>query len=167
MSAKAHKEISLFLSRVESKCTPYISSTDRIGLEHTRERLEWRRFPLYSKKQSKIWSSIAFGWNTFLPAHTDDDFFWSATSVITDQQFQLNDEVHNFFCFPNHGVAVALRPGDILIFNPQVTHCVSSQKTSRDVICLSLYLKTAIVGKNDNSLQLTPKDIEFASLIKK
>jgi hypothetical protein len=31
---------------------------------------------------------------------------------------------------------------------------------SNDVFCLSLYLKTAIVGKNDNTLPLTDGEIK-------
>jgi hypothetical protein len=40
-------------------------------------------------------------------------------------------------------------------------HCLSSRTSAyetKDVFSLSMYLKTAIVGKNDNSLPLT--DIE-------
>jgi hypothetical protein len=57
-------------------------------------------------------------------------------------------------------VCVALRNYDILLFNPQKIHCVSSRKdpsnvNANDIYCVSFYSKTAIVGGNDNSLDLT------------
>jgi hypothetical protein len=70
-------------------------------------------------------------------------------------------KVSNYFTFPEQGVAVALRPGDMLLFNPLYHHCLSSRTTSYqndDVFCLSLYLKTAIVGKNDNALPITERE---------
>ena len=67
----------------------------------------------------------------------------------------MDADVSNYFTFAEQGIAVALRPGDMLIFNRLYHHCLSSRTSdfqSVDVFCLSLYLKTAVVGKNDNSL---------------
>jgi hypothetical protein len=53
----------------------------------------------------------------------------------------------------------------MLLFNPVYQHCVSSRTASyktSDIFSLSLYLKSAIVGKNDNSLRLT--EAEMSSL---
>ena len=66
--------------------------------------------------------------------------------------------VCNYFTFAEQGVAVALQPGDILLFNPVYEHCLSSRTSAyetKDVFSLSMYLKTAIVGMNDNNLALT------------
>ncbi len=47
---------------------------------------------------------------------------------------------------------VALRPGDFLLFNPQEPHSISSRCCAGDeVFCISSYLKTGVVGDNDNS----------------
>jgi hypothetical protein len=59
-------------------------------------------------------------------------------------------------------VAVGMRPGEMLLFNPLYQHCLSSWTSmyeSNDVFCLSLYLKTAIVRKNDNKLPLANGEI--------
>jgi hypothetical protein len=72
--------------------------------------------------------------------------------------YELNAKVCNYFMLAEQGVAVALRPGDILLFNPVYEHCLLSSTSAyemKDVLSLSMYLKTAIVGKNDNSLPLT------------
>ena len=52
---------------------------------------------------------------------------------------------------------MALRPGDIIIFNAQKLHAVSSSCRVKDeVFCVSIYLKNAPVGLNDSSIDLTP-----------
>ncbi len=53
---------------------------------------------------------------------------------------------------PRIGTAVALRPGDFLLFNPQEPHSISSCCKSGDkIFCISSYLKMGVVGLNDNS----------------
>jgi hypothetical protein len=103
-----------------------------------------------------------------LNTHTDEDFFYSVTTVPSAyglrediDRYQIDVEVCNYFTFPEQGIAVALRPGDILLFNPQYQHCISSRTSiyeTEDVFCVSLYLKSAVVGKND-SLPLTATDV--------
>jgi len=68
----------------------------------------------------------------------------------------LEDDVICYFCFPTLGVAVPLRPGDYFMFNALIPHCISSRCRLEDnVMCASVYLKTAVVGMNNNKLQLT------------
>jgi hypothetical protein len=68
----------------------------------------------------------------------------------------MDAEVCYYFIFTEQGISVALRPGDMMIFNP-LYHRLLSQ-TARyendDVFCLSLYLKTAVVGLKNNSLPM-------------
>ena len=102
-------------------------------------------------------------------SHTDEDFFYSLTTTASAHglkhdidRYKVDAEVCNYFTFAEQGVAIALRPGDMLIFNPLYQHCLSSRTSfykNKDVFCLSLYLKTLIVGKNDNSLPLMKRDI--------
>jgi hypothetical protein len=40
--------------------------------------------------------------------------------------YEVDDEVVVYFCFPTLGVAVPLRPGDFLMFNALIPHCISS-----------------------------------------
>ena len=52
-----------------------------------------------------------------------------------DRQYQVNvymkykhdDEIVQYFCFPEYRFCVALRPGDWLFFNPAVHHCLSQK----------------------------------------
>ncbi len=57
-----------------------------------------------------------------------------------------------FFAFPQIGIAVPLQPGDTLMFNPQEPHCISLRCSKDDnIYCISSYLKTQVVGLNDNN----------------
>jgi hypothetical protein len=73
-------------------------------------------------------------------------------------RYSMDAEICNYFEFPEQGIAVALRLGDMLLFNLLYQHCLSSRTSfyeNKDVFSLSLYLKSAVVGKNDNTLPLT------------
>ena len=101
--------------------------------------------------------TVRFHMDNSMSSHTDNDFFLSVTSVIEKEietkctTLKMDAPVCNYFCFPEHGVCIALRSGDALLFNPLVYHCISSRCNSKvDRFCLSMYLKTAIVGGNDN-----------------
>jgi hypothetical protein len=60
-----------------------------------------------------------------------------------------------YFAFPRIGMAVALRSGDFLLFNPLEPHSISSRCKSGDKLFdISSYLKREVVGLNDNSNSL-------------
>ena len=104
-------------------------------------------------KVSRYYNGVSFGVNVHLRAHTDKDFTMSIVQAhIERQEYKNCDAVICYFAFPRIGIAVALRPGDFLLFNPQEPHCISSRCQNGDeIFSLSSYLKTAIVGLNDNS----------------
>jgi len=107
----------------------------------------------------KYYGGLAFGCNVFLRCHTDQDFTMSIVQVFVKgkETYHIDDDIVVYFCFPTLGVAVPLRPGDYLMFNALVPHCVSSRcNNNDDVIVLSMYLKTSVVGMNNNDLELTP-----------
>jgi hypothetical protein len=72
------------------------------------------------------------------------------------ETYHIDDAVVVYFCFPTLSVAVPLRPGDYLMFNSLVPHCIFSRCNNRDdVIVLSMYMKTSVVGMNNNELKIT------------
>ena len=103
-------------------------------------------------KSARIYNGMGFGINVYLRSHTDQDFTMSIVQAhIDERHYTASDSIVCYFCFPRIGTAVALRPGDFLIFNPQEPHSISSRcNPEDDVYCISSYLKTAIVGLNDN-----------------
>lgn len=113
-----------------------------------------------------VWSSLASSCNYVSPAHTDKDAFISCLLVShkpSDYQqnkkhfYSIDDKVCCHFIFPEYGIAVALRPGDILFFNPLHYHCLSDRTIEykdEDVYVTSFYMKSSQVGLNDNDIAL-------------
>ena len=111
-----------------------------------------------SPTPTKYFGGIAFGCNVFLCCHTDDDFTLSIAHILLDGKdvYNLNDDVVVYFCFPTLGVAVPMRPGDFLLFNSRIPHCISTRCRADDrIMCISMFLKTAVVGSNNNCLPVT------------
>ena len=115
---------------------------------------------------TNIFPSVAIGCNAFLPCHIDDDFTMSICVVHKlSCQYQHWYFPLVYFCFPRLGVAVALRPGEVLIFNPREPHAISSRTIpNTQVYTMVAYLKTSIVGGNDNSVDLTKEQMEVLKL---
>jgi hypothetical protein len=113
-----------------------------------------------------FFGGIAFGTNVFLHCHTDANFTMSISQVFLKGRpvFHIHDGIIAYFCFPTLGVAVPLCPGDYFMFNALIPHCISSRCNLDDeIMCTSVYLKTAIVGMNNNYLQLTHKQSQVAN----
>jgi hypothetical protein len=116
----------------------------------------------------KYYGSIGFGCNVFLRCHTDSNFTMIIASVHSKgkDQYKVDDDAVVYFCFPTLGVAVSLRPGDFLIFNSLIPHCISSQcKQTDDVYIVAMYLKSSVVGLNNNQLPLDDKQTVCPSII--
>ncbi len=99
---------------------------------------------LCEKTNAQFFGGIAFGTNVFLCCHTDADFTFSIIQVFLKgkSQYQPEEDVLVYFCFPTIGVAVPLRPGDYLLFNTRIPHCISSRcKFEDEIIVTSIYLK--------------------------
>jgi len=75
-------------------------------------------------------------------------------------EYNIEDDVVVYICFPTLGVAVPLRPGDFLLFNALIPHCVSSRcRQAEEILNIAMmYLKTSVVGMNNN--QLPPNSLQ-------
>ena len=96
----------------------------------------------------------------------DEDFFYSVVTVQTKKSdgslYEMSDDICYYFVFTEYGVAVALHPGDVLLFNLVVYHsAMTPVNPQNEVWCCSLYLKMGIIGKNDNSMPLTELEKEL------
>jgi hypothetical protein len=106
-----------------------------------------------SKKDARYYNGLGFGINDYLRSHIDPDFTMSIVQAHIDNHDYANDDkIICYFAFPRIGAAVALRPGDFLLFNPREPHSISSRcNREDDVYIISSYLKTAVVRLHDNS----------------
>jgi hypothetical protein len=75
--------------------------------------------------ESKIFDSSGFGRSIYHTACIDKDFTYSVVSVyLQEKVYNLEDKAVAYFCFPCLGVAVPLKPEDVLIFNPLKPHAI-------------------------------------------
>ncbi len=115
----------------------------------------------------KCYGSMAIGCNVFLPCHTDQDFTMSIFQAFQRgvNKYDVDDAIVVYFCFPTLGVSIPLRPGDYLFFNPLIPHCVSSRcKHTQDVLHVTMYLKTAVVGLNNSDIDINEAQAHLVSL---
>ena len=169
LSPKYKKQLLKFMSRCQEVANGYIKSKELHGIQIAKLILKWDS--IKGCKHGSILPSLSQALNTYLSAHTDEDFFYSLMTTacchaLRDDidQYKLHAEVSNYFVFPEQGIAVALRPGDLLIFNPKYHHCLSSRTEAyqnKDVYSMSLYLKSAVVGKNDNRIPLNDEETDL------
>jgi hypothetical protein len=156
------------VKRCEHVFFSYASTSAIRHIREARELVPWEGIHGAGDQStsSSIYSGIAFGVNVFLRAHMDDDYTYSVIQVHVDNKdYAVDDEVVCFFCFPCLGVAVPLRPGDFLLINALEYHCLSSRcKDSYNLFAVSSYLKTAVVGGNNNSVPLSMEEVKCMSL---
>ena len=140
------------------------AGTDAIcRIREAREVVEWETPKKASKtNNARVFNAVAFGMNVFLRAHVDHDFTYSVIQAhVEGMEYGVDDRTVCYFCFPKHGIAVPLRPGDFLLVNALEYHCVSSRcRRDVDVFVLSCYLKTVVVGGNDNKQKLSKNEME-------
>ena len=117
--------------------------------------------PLFSTTAggtSLIYQAFAIGKNIYLSGHVDKDFTYSAVTVLKRGEYTIDDKIIAYFNFPRLGLAIPLKPGDVLFFDPKEPHMISSRcRNDDDIYCLSFYLKSNLIGGNDNSMPLTDK----------
>ena len=116
--------------------------------------------------KAKYFNSIAgCHGGVVLPMHIDNGDFGMGHISIQCANAQA-DTILSYFCFPTLGVAVPMRAGDHLLFNPMVPHMISSNCDLKTrILPLSLYLKKDIIGLNNNKLDLTAEQKQMEYII--
>lgn len=68
------------------------------------------------------------------------------------------------FCLPTLGLAIPLKSGDGLVFNPGLEHCFSAHiNGDRDSHCIFFHMKDFMPGGKDTSQPVRMRDQEHAS----
>jgi hypothetical protein len=145
----AHKEISRILRKIEHISAKWISALDLKKVEEAKRLSAYPGFCYRDGDESHLWPSLACGKNTYLPMHTDADFFVSAGSVHCHSD--TGAEILQYFCFPTLGITVGMRNGDVILFNPSIPHCISSPCFEQhECWAMSAYIKSIVVSGNSN-----------------
>jgi hypothetical protein len=138
------------------------------GLREAHNIIQWPTMGNSTSPSTiNLWAAAASSCNYLSGSHVDNDFFYSGLTVICHDDLdvtQSNGTLSEYrpnlppavhFCLPKKGCAIALRPGDFILFNPTEPHCVSMREKfyeNKQVFLLSFYLRSAIVGRHDNSM---------------
>ena len=161
---KHSRQILSYFRQVEHLFFMYIDSSE---VRHIRAAVGLVNAPTFNippsnvkgPTRANIYGAHANGINVFLQAHDDNDFTYGAVCPHTRTDYVLTDRPVVHFTFPRLGIAIPLRPGDVMFFNPKEPHCVSSRSRAEDkVYIMSLYLKSANIGLNNNAISLTPSE---------
>jgi hypothetical protein len=159
---QCHWTVLMKLMRHAEYCYESYADNDVIShMFHAKQVVPFKTMSMPGSCQTsmlKYYGALAFGCNVFLRCHTDADFTMSMAQIYLKKKasYELDDDVVVYFCFPTLGVAVPLRPGDYLLFNALIPHCVSSRCRQDDnIYCISMYLKTSVVGMNNNQLPVS------------
>ena len=97
-------------------------------------------------------------------SHVDTDFLVSMFNANVNMDYTTDDEICQYFNFPEAGICVAIRPGDWLLFNPCTHHCITRNKLTYNeepVHVSTCYLKTGHVSGNDKSVPLTDSEKKY------
>jgi hypothetical protein len=152
------------IKRMEFFASAYLPFGLLSSLRHGRQVVGDRVDIHQSSRQhsQSVWSSIATSFNYVSPAHVDKDAFLSCLTVSYAPQppdtsvkfrYKMDMPVAVYFCFPQYNVAVGLRPGDVLFFNPLHYHCVSQRTEdykSDEIYVTSFYIKSSQLSGNTN-----------------
>jgi hypothetical protein len=161
-----HDALFRYVRKCEKLAMNSMSLPTTRGFNAAKHLFPFRTFPGRGNHDSAChaFSSIATALNVCLNSHTDDDSFYGVVTNLDADPLkspQVDDDVALYFTFPTLGLAIALRPGDILVFNPAIFHSVSSRcDPTKNIWCTSLYTKNAVVGGNDNCQAIESKQRE-------
>ena len=102
--------------------------------------------PTVSNEDAAMATQFSIGENYWSQVHIDDDYYFTTLSVLSTDQ-QHHGEVIYYFCFPEYGIKIPLKSGEILIFNPLIYHSCSNPKYENSYI-FSAYVakKTVMAG---------------------
>ena len=150
--------ISKYARQTEYVSKEYIQQGLLVGLQEAHKVIGWSTLDT-----SRIFSALSVSCDYYSPAHVDEDFFFSVFQCVVDDEkssYEIESPIIQHFCFPSFGKAIAIRNGDVLLFNPTVYHCLSKKESSfmdSNVFVNSFYLKSKIVGLNDNRIEFDNK----------
>ena len=137
------KNFTRLLNNMGYKSNLYFDVDPRQKIEDVSMHSTWDEIKDDETKDNFIFdkknlSNFDAGLNTHSHVNKDVDALYSIGGTICynpvcvkcvkeDQFYKQKYPISNYFCFPGIGIAVGLRPGDIILFNPLYPHCISTK----------------------------------------
>jgi hypothetical protein len=111
------------MTRCEDVAKGYIPSNEMQGLQIAQLLGKWPE--IEGGASQPIWGSLCLWQKLLLERTFGQSFLYSSTTISSKfglredvNRYRMDAKVCNYFAFPEQGIAVALRPGDMLIFSP-------------------------------------------------
>jgi len=83
--------------------------------------------------QDIFWAAIAASIGYISKLHRDNDMTLGAIGCVHLQSI-FSEDIVTHFCFPDYKIAIPLRSGDLLLFNPSIRHCSLNPRTDHGVV---------------------------------
>jgi hypothetical protein len=102
-------------------------------------------------KKAGLATALAIGVDYWSKSQTDSDYYFTSLSALSPGSEQHGDDLY-YFCFPGYKVAVPIRSGDVILFNPLVTHCCSNPRYRGSYIFSCYVSKKTVLTQAANEL---------------
>jgi hypothetical protein len=99
--------------------------------------------PSITGTEMGISTQFSVGVNYWSGAHQDKDFFFTFLSCLSANSDDHEEEIY-YFCYPEYKIALPLKPGDLIVFNPLKFHCCSNSRYD-DAYIFSAYVSEKTV----------------------
>ena len=111
-----------------------VSNVPTVGVARDKKNDERRSFA----------TALAVGENYWSKAHTDEDYYFSVLSALSKES-KDNGKVLYYFIFPDYKIIIPVKSGDILLFNPTITHSCSNPSLHDNLIFSSYVAKETVL----------------------
>ena len=98
-------------------------------------------------------TQFCVGQNYWAPMHSDNDYYYTTLSCFTSNKDE-RDEILYHFTFPEYEIAVPMRHGDVLVFDPRIMHCSSNPRKEEALIVSAYVSKKVVVCHIKDQLEL-------------
>ena len=147
--------------QIHAKVPRVGKDTSKKGLEEVKNSTGLDKFGEIKKKDT-IATALAVGENYWSYSHQDEDFYFTVLSVMS-RRTEDNGKVLQYFIFPKFRLLIPMRTGDILLFNPRITHSCSNPSLPNTFIFSSYVSNTTVLTAESNRIA---KNLEIDELVK-
>ena len=117
--------ISSLVDSLETCATPLMKKINGDFLERFERVRKAIKLPSIGNDGICYATQFSIGVDYWSPIHVDNDFFYTILSCLTPNEEDIGKILY-YFCFPDYGIKIPMRSGDILVFNPLIKHSCSN-----------------------------------------
>ena len=118
--------------------------------EESKKKKKYKQ--IQKAKPTSLATALAVGGIYWSKAHKDKDFYLSVLSCLTASSHD-NGKVIHYFIFPDYHFMIPIKTGEILLFNPSITHSCSNPSLSNSFIFSSYVSKTTVLVEEATRLR--------------